>query len=41
MARYVVDNNSKNLKQILGFNLDGYAFSENETKSLEEPVFTR
>ena len=41
MARYIVDNDSKNLKQILGFNLAGYSFSENETKSPEEPVFIR
>ena len=41
MARYVIDNNSKNLKQILGFNLAGYAFSQNETKNSNEPVFIR
>jgi len=41
MARYVIDNNSKNLKQILGFNLAGYAFSENETNNSNEPVFIR
>ena len=41
MARYIIDNNSKNLKQILGFNLAGYAFCENETKNSNEPVFIR
>ena len=41
MARYLIDNDSKNLKQILGFNLAGYAFSENETKNSSEPVFIR
>ena len=41
MARYIIDNNSKNLKHILGFNLAGYAFSENETKNSSEPVFIR
>ena len=41
MARYIIDNNSKNLKQILGFNLAGYAFSQKETKNFNEPVFIR
>tara|TARA_B100000963_G_scaffold283923_1_gene252632 strand:+ start:59 stop:829 length:771 start_codon:yes stop_codon:yes gene_type:complete len=41
MARYIIDTNSKNLKQILGFNSAGYAFSENETKNSYEPVFIR
>ena len=41
MARHVIDNNLKSLKQILGFNVAGYAFSENETKNSSEPVFIR
>lgn len=41
MARHLIDNNSKNLKHILGFNSAGYAFSEDETKNLEQPVFIR
>ena len=41
MARYIIDNNSKNLKQILGFNLAGYGFSQKETKNFNEPVFIR
>ena len=41
MARYIIDNNSKNLEHILGFNSAGYAFSENETKNPSEPVFIR
>jgi len=41
MARYIIDNNSKNLEHILGFNSAGYAFSENETKNSSEPVFIR
>ena len=41
MARYIIDNNSKNLKHILGFNSAGYNFSENETKNSSEPVFIR
>lgn len=41
MARYIIDNNSKNLKQILGFNLAGYAFSQKETQNSNEPVFIR
>tara|TARA_B100001250_G_C19743622_1_gene764211 strand:- start:648 stop:1418 length:771 start_codon:yes stop_codon:yes gene_type:complete len=41
MARYVIDNNSKNLKQVLGFNSAGYAFSEIETRNSAEPVFIR
>ena len=41
MARYIIDNNSKNLENILGFNSAGYAFSENETKNSSEPVFIR
>ena len=38
---YIIDNNSKNLEHILGFNSAGYAFSENETKNSSEPVFIR
>ena len=41
MARYIIDNNSKNLEHILGFNSAGYTFSENETKNSSEPVFIR
>ena len=41
MARHVIDNNLKSLKQILGFNVAGYAFSEKETKNSSEPVFIR
>ena len=41
MARYIIDNSSKNLEHILGFNSAGYAFSENETKNSSEPVFIR
>ncbi len=41
MARFIIDNNSKNLEHILGFNSAGYAFSENETKKYSEPVFIR
>jgi cytoplasmic iron level regulating protein YaaA (DUF328/UPF0246 family) len=41
MARYIIENNSKNLEHIHGFNLAGYAFSENETKNSSEPVFIR
>ena len=41
MARYIIDNNSKNLEHILGFNSAGYSFSENETKNSSEPVFIR
>ena len=41
MARYIIDNNSKNLEHILGFNSAGYTFSENETKNSNEPVFIR
>ena len=41
MARYIIDNNSKNLEHILRFNSAGYTFSENETKNSGEPVFIR
>ena len=41
MARYIIDNNSKNLEHILRFNSAGYTFSENETKNSSEPVFIR
>ena len=37
----IIDNNSKNLEHILGFNSAGYAFSENETKKSSELVFIR
>ncbi len=41
MARYIIENNSKNFEDLLGFNSAGYAFSENETKNSSEPVFIR
>ncbi|MEX0995543.1 MAG: peroxide stress protein YaaA [Flavobacteriaceae bacterium] len=41
MARYVVENDIKNEKDLLGFDLDGYQFSRNETKIDNKPVFIR
>ncbi len=41
MARYVIDNNTKTLRGIKGFDYDGYGYSEKYTEHENEPVFIR
>lgn len=41
MARYVIDNNTKTLRGIKGFDYDGYTYSEKYTENENEPVFIR
>lgn len=41
MVRYAVQNNVQDLDGILGFNLEGYAYSPEETKDPMAPVFVR
>jgi cytoplasmic iron level regulating protein YaaA (DUF328/UPF0246 family) len=40
MARYIVDNNIDDVEGIKGFNVDGYIWSEAESKE-NNLVFTR
>ena len=41
MARYIVDVNAKNYKDILAFDYDGYSYSQHYTDTENEPVFIR
>lgn len=41
MARYLVENKVDDYDGILKFNSDGYAFSKEETKNKNKPVFIR
>ena len=41
MVRYIIDQNVRSLKDLLGFDLDGYAYSEGDTVDLDQPVFVR
>jgi len=41
MVRYILDNDSKTLAQIKGFNYEGYLYSEEHTEHENEPVFIR
>jgi len=41
MARYIIDNDTKTLKGILGFDYDDYRYSEQHTENENEPVFIR
>jgi len=41
MTRYIIDNNANSLSDLLGFDYEGYQFSEKETKKENEPVFVR
>lgn len=41
MARFVVDHEIKNYNDLLAFDVDGYKFSKEETKSTDKPVFIR
>lgn len=41
MVRYIIDNESKTLEDIKGFDYEGYRFSEEHTQKKNEPVFIR
>ena len=41
MARYVIDNDTKTLRSLKGFDYDGYSYSEQYTEKEEAPVFIR
>ncbi|MGB1043790.1 MAG: peroxide stress protein YaaA [Flavobacteriaceae bacterium] len=41
MSRYLIENNAKNLEDILGFSKEGYAYSEEYSKDELHPVFVR
>lgn len=41
MVRYILDKDIENLDGILGFNYDGYGYSEEYTEREDEPVFVR
>ncbi len=41
MVRYIIDNNAETLEDIKAFNVDGYAYSEQFTENVQEPVFVR
>lgn len=41
MVRYILDNNVETLEDIKAFNVDGYAYSEQFTENVLEPVFVR
>jgi hypothetical protein len=41
MVRYIIDNNTKTLRGLKGFNYDGYTYSEEYTETENEPVFIR
>ncbi len=41
MTRYVIDNSVTRYEDLLKFNTDGYAYSQNETTNPNEPVFIR
>lgn len=41
MVRYIIDKNIDNFEGVLGFNYDGYGFSEKYTENKNEPVFVR
>lgn len=41
MVRYAIQNSIQDLEGILGFNLEGYAYSPDETKDPMTPVFVR
>ncbi len=41
MVRYVLDKNAKTLKDIKGFDYDGYTFSQEHTLKENQPVFVR
>lgn len=41
MVRYIIENNITDLEGIKTFDTDAYAFSESETKDVNQPVFIR
>ena len=41
MARYMLDKENVNAETLLGFNYEGYAYSEKYTESSLAPVFIR
>ena len=41
MSRYLIENNAKNMEDILGFSKEGYAYSEEYSKDELHPVFVR
>lgn len=41
MARFVIENDIKNEKDLLNYTVDGYKFSSSETKNANNPVFIR
>lgn len=41
MVRYLIDHEVETLSGVLGFDYDGYRYSEEETKKETEPVFIR
>ncbi|MCH9659825.1 MAG: peroxide stress protein YaaA, partial [Bacteroidetes bacterium] len=41
MTRYCIDTDASTYEDILGFNYDGYAYSEEYTQKESEPVFIR
>ena len=41
MVRYLIDMDASSINEILGFNFDGYTFSESETQDELNPVFVR
>jgi hypothetical protein len=40
MARYIIQNKVKKAEELQGFNLDGYSYSEKDSKE-NVPVFLR
>jgi cytoplasmic iron level regulating protein YaaA (DUF328/UPF0246 family) len=41
MVRYILDHNSQTLNDLLGFDSDGYAYSQSDTVDPLQPVFVR
>ena len=41
MSKYLIENKSNSLNDILAFNTSGYSFSESETFDSNQPVFIR
>ena len=41
MARYLIEQKNTDLKSILKFNEDGYAYSESDSKDKNHPTFIR
>ena len=41
MVRYIIDKNVQDYKSLLGFNYEGYGYSEKYTQLESEPVFVR